>query len=78
MRKSPFYHGSRLFLICVEYSFFPKLCSKSFNCYNYFYYLIFVSPLPLHFFPVRYTSQQTLELLAGPGAVAVVLTKYTF
>ena len=50
MRKSPFYHGSGLFLICIEYSFLPKLCSKSFNCYNYFYYLFFVSPLPLHVF----------------------------
>ena len=50
MRKSPFYHGSGLFLICIEYSFLPKLCSKSFNCYNYFYYLFFVYPLPLHVF----------------------------
>ena len=59
MRKSPFYHGSGLFLICIEYSFFSKLCSKSFNCYNYFYYLILYIFYPCMFFRQNITPSQS-------------------
>ena len=59
MRKSPFYHGSGLFLICIEYSFLPKLCSKSFNCYNYFYYLFLYTLYPCMFFRQGITPSQS-------------------
>lgn len=56
---------------------FSKIVFKIIQLLQLFLLFDFCISSTLAFFPVRYTSQQTLELLAGPGAVAVVLTKYT-
>lgn len=38
---------------------FSKLCSKSFNCYNYFYYLILYIFYPCMFFRQNITPSQS-------------------